>query len=156
MSEVIIVEEVEKTHKFYDIYNIPSSSVCHVYSTYCNVNINVKKFYYNQDIHTESVRYYYDITYSYDYIDGGNNISYSADFNPYSLLTIQTTNPFYYYKDKISEDSLEGVIILSNRVTNALVEYLLMEDTDLEREIHNNNIIQYRTQLMYSLSTFWD
>ena len=149
MSETIIVDEQDRSYKFYDIYDNQEH-------TYCVVKINVKKFYYNQDIHVESVRYYYDITYQYHYIEVGYDISHSTDFNPYSLLTIQKTNPFYYYRDKISDDSLEGVIALSNRVTDALVEQLLMDDSDLERELSNTWVVQYRTHLMYTLSTFWD
>tara|TARA_B100000902_G_scaffold399399_1_gene470057 strand:- start:107 stop:556 length:450 start_codon:yes stop_codon:yes gene_type:complete len=149
MSEIIIVQEEEKTLRFYDIHDNQEH-------TYCNVNINIKKFYYNQDIHVESVRYYYDITYKYRYIECGIDISLSTDFNPYSLTTIKPTNPFYYYKDKISDDSLEGVIALSNRVTDALVEQLMMDDYNLERELCNIWIVQYRTHLMYILSTLWN
>ena len=149
MSEMIVVEEKETSYNFYDIYDNQEH-------TYCIVKIIVKKFYYNQDIHTETVRYYYDITYKYHYIEDGNDISHSTDFNPYSLVTIQKTNPFYYYRDKISDDSLEGVITLCNRVTTALVEQLLMDDDELEKELCNTWTVQYKTHLMYTLSTFWD
>lgn len=149
MSEMIVTEEKETSYKFYDIYDNQDN-------TYCIVKIIVKKFYYNQDIHTETVRYYYDITYKYHYIEEGNDISHSTDFNPYSLVTIQKTNPFYYYRDKISDDSLEGVITLCNRVTTALVEQLLMDDDELEKELCNTWTVQYKTHLMYTLSTFWD
>ena len=149
MGETIIVDEQDRSYKFYDIHDNQEH-------TYCVVKINVKKFYYNQDIHAQSVRYYYDITYKYHYIEEGNDISHSTDFNPYSLLTIKKTNPFYYYRHKVSDDSLEGVIAFSNRVTDALVEQLLMDDSELERELCNRWVVQYRSHLMYSLSTFWD
>ena len=149
MGEMIVVEEKETSYKFYDIYDNQDN-------IYCIVKIIVKKFYYNQVIHAETVRYYYDITYKYHYIEDGNDISHSTDFNPYSLVTIQKTNPFYYYRDKISDDSLEGVITLCNRVTTALVEQLLMDDDELEKELCNTWTVQYKTHLMYTLSTFWD
>ena len=149
MSERIIVYEKENSYNFYDIHD---NQECN----YCLVTINVKKFYYNGDIHTYPVRYYYDITYTYTYFDKGINITLETDYNPYCLITIQKTNPFYYYRDKISDDSLEGVIALSNRVTDALVEQLLMNDNDLQKEVSNKWVVQYRTQLMYTLSTFWD
>lgn len=149
MPETIVVYEKETSRKFYDIHDNEEN-------TYCIVDINVKKFYYNQDIHVESVRYYYDISYNYHYVVNGNEISSDTDYNPYSLLTIQKTNPFYYYRDKVSDNSLEGVIALSNRVTDALVEQLLMTDEELERELCNKWVVQYRTHLMYTLSTFWD
>ena len=149
MPETIVVYEKETSHKFYDIHDNQED-------TYCIVEINVKKFYYNQDIHVESVRYYYDISYKYHHVDDGNEISRDTDYNPYSLLTIQKTNPFYYYRDKVSDDSLEGVIVLSNRVADALVEQLLMTDEELERELCNKWVVQYRTHLIYTLSTFWD
>ena len=149
MPEAIVVDEKEMSHKFYDVHDNQED-------TYCIVNVNVKKFYYNQDIHVESVRYYYNVTYKYHYVDEGSDISHSTDYNPYSLTTIQKTNPFYYYRDKVTNDSLEGVIALSNRVTDALVEQMLMTDEELEREICNKWVVQYRTHLMYTLSTFWD
>lgn len=149
MSEVNIIYQKEKTHKFYDIYDNEEH-------TYCFVKIHVKKFYYNQDIHVENVKYYYDITYNYDYIIDGNDVSLSIDYNPYSLINMQKTNPFYYYRDKISDDTLEGAIVMSNRVTNALIEQLLMDEDELERELCNKWTVQYRTHLMYTLSTFWD
>ena len=113
-------------------------------------------YLFNHLLHVESVRYYYDISYNYHYIVNGNEISRDTDYNPYSLLTIQKTNPFYYYRNNVSDDSLEGVIALSNRVTDALVEQLLMTDEELERELCNKWVVQYRTHLMYTLSTFWD
>ena len=149
MPEAIVVDEKEMSHKFYDVHDNQEH-------TYCIVNANVKKFYYNQDILVESVRYYYDVTYKYTYVDEGSDISHSTDYNPYSLTTIQKTNPFYYYRNKVTNDSLEGVIALSNRVTDALVEQMLMTDEELEREICNKWVVQYRTHLMYTLSTFWD
>ena len=145
MTETIVVNEEERTYKFYDIHDNQEH-------TYCIVNINVKKFYYNVDVHVESVRYYYDVTYKYNNIVNGIVMNHY----PYSLLSIQKTNPFYYYRDKVTDDSLEGVIALSNRVTDALVEQLLMSDEELERELCNKWVVQYRSHLMYTLSTFWD
>ena len=149
MSERIIVEEQEKIHKFYDIHDNQKD-------TYCIVNINVKKFYYNQEMHVERIRYYYDITYYYDYFENGIEISKNTDYHPYSKISIQKTNPFYYYRNHIDDDSIEGVITLSNMVTNALVKQLMMDDDELEIELSNRWVIQYRTQLMYILSTLWD
>ena len=149
MSEIIVVEEQEKIHKFYDIHDNDEN-------IYCNVTIYIKKFYYNQDIHTDSVRYYYDVTYKYQYIENNKVIQYFADNNPYTITGIKPTNPFYYYRNNISDDSLEGVITLCNRVTTAIIEQLLMSDDELERELCNRWVVQHRTHLMYTLSTFWD
>lgn len=149
MGEIIVVEEQEKIHKFYDIHDNHEN-------TYCRVKINIKKFYYNQDIHTDRVRYYYDVSYNYQYVENNNVISNSVDYKPYIITNIKTTNPFYYYRHNISDDSLEGVITICNRVTTAIIEQLLMSDDDLERELCNAWIVQYRTHLMYTLSTFWN
>lgn len=145
MPETIVVDEQERSYKFYDIYNDEED-------TYCDVKINVKKFYYNLDIDVEKVRYYYNISYQYNYIVNGEDHT----IYPYSLLKIEKTNPFYYYRDKVTDDSLEGVIAFSNRVTDALVEQLLMTDEELEKELCNKWVVQYRSHLMYTLSTFWD
>ena len=145
MCKIVVLDEKERSQYFYDIHDNQND-------TYCIVKINVKKFYYNQDIHIVSVRHYFDVSYEYTYVVDGKVIS-----NDRSLpVTIQKTNPFYNYRDKISDDSLKGVIVLSNRVTNAIIEQLLMIDNELYNEISNMCASQYRGQLMYILSTFWD
>tara|TARA_Y100000591_G_C21609646_1_gene582194 strand:- start:228 stop:695 length:468 start_codon:yes stop_codon:yes gene_type:complete len=155
MSKIVIDNEYEKTHTFYDIHDNQED-------TFCIVKINVKKFHYSNNSNNSNHTYdrqpifYYDITYSYSYIDNSIDITKICDFNPYSKLTIQKTNPFYYYRDKIADDSLEGVIALCNRVTTALVEQLLMNDSDLQKELSNKWVVEYRAHLMYILSTLWD
>lgn len=149
MSEIIVVFEKEKRHIFYDIYNYHEN-------TYCIVKIKVKKFYYKHDIYLKNVKHYYEITYTYYYVIDGKEILHNTDYNQYSIFTMKNTNPFYYYRNKICDDSLEGVIAFSNRVTNTLIEQLLMDDDELELELSNTSIVQYRSHLMYTLSTFWD
>ncbi len=62
MSEIIVVNTEEKSLKFYDIYDNNNNN-------FCIVNVNVKYLYYNQDIHADPIRYYYDITYHYEYYE---------------------------------------------------------------------------------------
>ena len=140
-NRTIIMEE-EKIHRFFDIHD-------NCEHTYCNVKVNVKHYSYNDDV--ESQRFYYDVTYEYRYVEDVQAIL--VDNN---LKTIPKTNPFYYYKEQISDDSLEGVIAASNRVTDALIVQLLMDDDALSREVSGKWVVQHRAHLMYILSTMWD
>ena len=142
-NRTIIMEE-EKRHRFFDIHD-------NCEHTYCDVKINVKHYSYNDDI--ESQRFYYDVTYEYYYVEDSNILTGN---NLKNVKTIPKTNPFYYYKHQISDDSLEGVIVVSNRVTEALIDQLLMDDDALSKEISGKWVVQHRAHLMYILSTMWD
>ena len=145
-NRTIIIEE-EKIHRFFDIHD-------NCEDTYCNVKVNVKHYSYKDDV--ESQRFYYDVTYEYYYVEDGVIVCILTDFYPNNLKTIPKTNPFYYYKHQISDDSLEGVIVVSNRVTEALIDQLLMDDDALSKEISGKWVVQHRAHLMYILSTMWD
>ena len=110
-----IIMEQEKVHRFFDIHD-------NCEDTYCDVKVNVKHYSYKADV--ESQRFYYDVTYEYYYVEDGVIVCILTGNN---LKTIPKTNPFYYYKHQISDDSLEGVIVVTNRVTEALIDQLLME-----------------------------
>jgi len=140
-NRTIIIEQ-EKIHRFFDIHD-------NCEDTYCNVKVNVKHYSYKDDV--ESQRFYYDVTYDYYYVEDVQAIL--VDNN---LKTIPKTNPFYYYKEQISDDSLEGVIAASNRVTDALIVQLLMDDDALSGEVSGKWVVQHRAHLMYILSTMWD
>lgn len=151
MGEIIIVNEEEKSFKFYDIHVKNDNN-------YCIVSINVKYFYYNIDIDAEPVRYFYDISYTYKYYKNHKLINVTSNNSccQNNKINIPSTNPFYYYIKNIQDNSIDGVIALANRVTTAIVKQLMMEDKELERELCNRWIVQYRAHLMYTLSTFWD
>ena len=137
----VIIMEQEKIHRFFDIHD-------NCEDTYCDVKINVKYYCYRTDV--ESQRFYYDVTYGYHYVEDGGILT---DNN---LKTIPKTNPFYYYKQQIGDDSLEGVIAASNSVTDAIIDQLLMDDDLLLKEISGKWVVQHRAHLMYILSTMWD
>lgn len=146
-NRVIIMEE-EKIHRFFDIHD-------NCEDIYCNVKVNVKHYSYKDNV--ESRRFYYDVTYEYHYVE--NRVDITKSNNYYldnNLKTIPKTNPFYYYKDQISDDSLEGVIVVTNRVTEALIDQLLMDNDALSKEISGKWVVQYRAHIMYILSTMWD
>jgi len=149
MSEIIVVNTEEKSLKFYDIYDNNNNN-------FCIVNVNVKYLYYNQDIHADPIRYYYDITYDYEYYENNRKIDNKSLSNLNNKTNIPSTNPFYHYMETMRDCNLDGVITMSNRVTSALVEQLMMDDEELQREVCNRWIVQYRAHLMYTLSTFWD
>ena len=146
-DRAIIMEE-EKVHRFFDIHD-------NCEDTYCDVKINVKHYCYRADIDSMQ-RLYYDVTYEYYYVEEGVDVTILTDFYPNTRTTIPKTNPFYYYKHQISDDSLEGVIVVSNRVTEALIDQLLMDDDALSKEISGKWVVQHRAHLMYILSTMWD
>ena len=140
----MIIMEQEKIHRFFDIHD-------NCEDTYCNVKINVKHYCYRVDIDSMQ-RFYYDVTYDYHYVEDKTTLNNNLN----NLKTIPKTNPFYYYKHQISDDSLEGVIVAYNRVTDALIDQLLMDDDALSKEISGKWVVQHRAHLMYILSTMWD
>ena len=86
-------------------------------SLWCDVSINVKHLSYG--ISQE----YYDITYHYAYSRNIKPFIVNVDDN---VDELHRKNPFYYKKNIISSDMLDGVIIAKNSMTDEMVKYLLV------------------------------
>lgn len=70
----------------------------------------------------------------------------------------------YYYIDYtfnpknniLPKDHETGEIIYKNNMTAEMINFLLMEDEELEGKTGNTTISDYRQFIMQSLSKFWD
>ena len=133
--------------RFYD----PHDNMAH---TYCDMKIQVDIKRYTDG------REYYDISYSYMYDERTCIINeITNDTSMVEMIekhkTIRT-NPFYYHKSMIRDDSFLGVIVFKNTLTDKLVEYLLMSDKDLDSVSGNTWSVQYRANIMLTLALMWD
>ena len=123
------ISEEERQFKFLDIFG-NTDNIDH----YCIVTINVKKLEY------EGNKTYYNISYKYAL----SNNSEEA----------KRSHPFFYHK--IAENELDGTIVLYNSLTEKLVQYLLMDESELSKKIGTDWWISYKIQVMLSINMFWD
>lgn len=63
--------------------------------------------------------------------------------------------PFAYHSDAIKE-CYNGVIVVKNEMTTAMVKYLLMEDHDLSNYTGTSDPSAYRNKIMVHITHFWD
>ena len=97
---------------------------------YCKVGIKVDEILY------DTGEKYFDIGYTYDY-HGEES----------SRRLIQ---PLY------KADDHDGVIVLKNTMTEVMVDYLLMDDEDLQKVAGSSTAQHYRLQIMRNLNMLWD
>tara|TARA_B100001287_G_C22585884_1_gene483244 strand:- start:164 stop:553 length:390 start_codon:yes stop_codon:yes gene_type:complete len=123
-------EDIEKTFKFYDIFD--NKDEAEENKEYCYVTINVKS-------KLSGGKPIFDISYNYTY---SNNKS-------------QRANPFNYSKN-IQDVDMEGVIVYKNSLTEKLVEYLMMDREETEKVSGGIFWLQYKIKIMETLANFWD
>jgi hypothetical protein len=129
MSNTIIVSTKQRIFKFVNEFNSNDKS------------------FYNVDIKIEEKLYvdgksYYDI--SYEYVFNGDKNSRNK------------IHPFYDSESKEIQDDVEGVIILKNKMTEVMVEYLLYSNEELENVSGTTTAQAYRINIMLSLAKLWD
>lgn len=100
---------------------------------YCMLNVIVKKKYISNEI-------YYDISYSCNYSSDDKKC---IKLNP--LLNVNSDMGVY-----------EGDIVFSNKMSDSLIEYLLMPFEELEKYSGRITAEQYKKQIISALSLFWD
>lgn len=81
----------------------------------------------------------FDISYTY---------SYSCEMG-------KLAHPFakYPYLKKYHE---EGELIKYNDLSRTLIQYLLMNDSELKKQIGHSTTQHYRTMILKSIANFWD
>tara|TARA_B100001093_G_C26809495_1_gene1006953 strand:- start:45 stop:431 length:387 start_codon:yes stop_codon:yes gene_type:complete len=121
----------EKTFRFYDIFDNQE----HIF---CDLKIIVEE-------KTSGGKDIYDITYIYN-IPQIENVNYEVSLR---------THPFFYSKE-IDKHDKEGVIVYKNPMTEQLVKFLLMDQTELDQYTGGTYWIQYKIKIMESLAKFWD
>ena len=130
MSETIIVSTREKTFKFVNEFWGPDKS-------FYTIHVEVQEKLY------KSGKSYYDISYIYEF-----------EGNEKSRMVL---HPFYSDEDeKILDAVAEGVIVYKNKMTEIMIEYLLLDSEELEKITNLITAQSYRTNIMLSLAKFWD
>jgi hypothetical protein len=158
-----IISDTTKVFKFYDLFDNDESN-------FCEVTINVKELLY------ENGNKFYDISYTYAYTGVTGNIVEDSNrtngeddeddvdriyeiLEPYNPLNLPRSNPFYYIyhkRNNIEVDSLEGVIVAKNSMTDEMIKFLLMEYEEMDKHIGNTWGVQYKANIMHSLALLWD
>jgi hypothetical protein len=129
MTETIIVSTRERTVKFVNEFSLCDPS-------FYIINIKVEEKLY------KSGKSYYDIRYEYQFEGIEENR--------------MVTHPFYRHADQHSMDHAEGVIVYKNKMTEIMIDYLLLDSEELEKVSNVTTAQTYRTNIMLSLAKFWD
>ena len=96
---------------------------------WCEITMNIK------EIETKDNTYYY-LTYA----------------NQYSHGEINVCHPLYTnYKTHV-----DGDIIVKNKITDALIEGLIMDDSELSKISGKSTPMCYRSSIMRNIANFWD
>lgn len=135
MTEIIIVSTRENTFKFVNEFVVSDQS-------FYTIDIKVEEKHYKCG-ETYCGKTYYDISYSYQF-----------EGNEESRLII---HPFYNDDDEdIMYVESEGTIVYKNKMTEIMVEHLLLDSEELEKVSDLTTAQCYRTNIMLSLAKFWN
>jgi len=118
----------QKTFKFINEFDSNDKS-------YYLIKIVVKELLYDDG------KIFYDIGYEYEF----NGLEKSK----------KIIHPYHHTKD-VADLDLEGVIIYKNKMTEAMVEYLLLDPEELENVSRTTTAQCYRTNIMIGLARLWD
>jgi len=99
----------------------------------CVLNIDIKLNTYGDD------KQYYNISYKWNFVQD-------------SLIKI---HPFFNDKEFLKNSSC-GEIIFKNSLTDKLIEYLIMDNCDLETISGTTDALTYKQSIIKSISMFWD
>lgn len=104
---------------------------------------NLEEYYCLVTIIVDDNNNIYDISYNYEYSPGEQS---------------KRAYPFFYsnISKELNKENIEGVIVLKNSLTEKLIEYLLMEPKELEKQIGNTWWVQYKIKIMESLMLLWE
>lgn len=64
-------------------------------------------------------------------------------------------HPMHYDEDFI-ENHNDGDIIVQNELSDKLIEFLIMNNDDLQEKSGTVHVIEYRKQIIKTISLFWD
>ena len=107
------------------------------------VHIKVKILQYDDGIH------YYDIGYKYNFEP--------ANLKPDKVERVRTTmHPFHGRSRMDNPNPQSGDIVRKNAMTDAMVNYLLMDDLKLSLYTGMATPQRYRANIMEMLSMLWD
>ena len=86
----------------------------------------------------DNLKKFYYVDYVWKYKD--NNLKY---------------HPMQYDKDFI-ENNNDGDIIVQNELSDKLIEFLIMNNDDLQEKSGTVHVTEYRKQIIKTISLFWD
>jgi hypothetical protein len=118
----------QKTFKFINEFDSNDKS-------YYLIKIVVKELLYDDG------KIFYDIGYEYEF----NGLEKSK----------KIIHPYHHTKD-VADLDLEGVIVFKNKMTETMVEYLLLDPEELETVSRTTTAQCYRTNIMIGLARLWD
>ena len=107
-------------------YQKSFSSVDDCSNDKCKIDINISHLKYDNGLE------YYNIIYTYD--------------------TDNKAHPFY----NMTKIGVNGTIVYKNDITESLVRYLMLSDSDLSQLTGTTTPNAYRKLIMKSLDLFWD
>ena len=122
-----IVSTKEKTFTFVNEFDVMDTS-------FYIIDVKVEEKLYSNG------KTFYDISYSYKF-EGSEE----------SRLNL---HPFY--NDKTIVDEAEGVIVYKNKMTEMMIEYLLLDSEELKKVSNITSAQCYRASIMLSLNPLWD
>ena len=147
-----IMSDITKTFRFYDILDNDETR-------WCDVEINIKELVYTNGT------MFYDISYKYcDYLDlidldsdsDNDNDNDNGNYNHANCFIKNKANPFYYKRNIITQNMIDGVIIAKNSMTDEMVKYLLMDYEELDQYIGNTWTVLYKANIMFAFAFMWD
>ena len=84
---------------------------------------------------------YLDISYEYEYQEG-------------QLASVENPAHPFFQQSRVEDTS--GVIVIYNKVTESMVKYLLMNNSELSQFTGTSTPMQYRKLLIISLHSLWN
>ena len=119
------------------------------------LSTQTNEFQFQDDIISQD-RCSLNITVLHKKYENGNEyyyIDYTYTFPEDQVQNIQNrAHPFHKYP----KGEVNGVIVFKNAVTDSLVNYLLMDDTELYPYTGTTTPMAYRKIIMKTLDTLWD
>jgi hypothetical protein len=132
-----IINTIEKKFNLYDLYNYDYYD--NNYLPYLEIKITILEKLY------ETNSEYYDISYDYKY----HNDDKLSEID--KKIFYKNVHPFY---DDMEHS--DGVIVFKNTFTTTMIEYILMDDKELEKYSGLNTSQTYREILMKAMALLWD
>ena len=111
--------------------------------SYYNVEITVKDLLYESGLH------YFDINYNFIFVP--SKVYTLEENEKYKIIV----HPLY--GSRIDDFIIyDGEIIIKNSLTSAMVDYLLMDYSELEKVSGSTTAQKYKQNIMVAINLFWD
>jgi len=128
-----VLSRQEKTFRFVDLLGSTDND-----NIYCDINITVEELQY------ENGHIYYMIKYK-------NTFSNQTDLKKDE---INQAHPFFYDKQFIS--NIDGDVIVKNKMTEQIINHLLMDPSELSLHSGSTTPMNYRANIMKMIALMWD